>query len=1481
MGGTIRRRIGVSVRLMMSLVLALSMVAVTPHTALAFDGPKQDAYNAQTATGASGDPFRILVTQMGDPQQTRPSAFWSGTGVNAVGGTTSITPFAVTFEQRAGNTVEGDLVSSMSFDMNTDLHEGVPTCGLLFAGDSPVWNIENPSWTYAFRLSPYTAQDTSTGDLRISFAWRGCFATYFDDWEYSFDAVAATANLEDESKRVHPGDTVIMTYYGGYDVNQTSRGTAYSVDFDSTATNNTAGGTSQALGDPAGFTVESVVGDDGYARFAGDNAIKYGGNYTVQKQMAPAQSWDASIAQDRSLMAAIVPNTDGVTYTLSFTGTGEMADYRVDSPAPWMKRYESSITHAIIGDGVTSIGSYALDLENVISVVGGNALSKVDDCALEGAAKLVVVNLSGCALSSVAQNSFGSTAASISTRRTVYVKDGPSAQTMHEGMGSEAKEVTAVAVLNGGTFEESTVFASGELSDTLEKTGFEFVNWTTDADLMHPAVDGWEPMTGGRSFYAHFVTAGPGIGTVDLGYKAPNSNQGIDQTVTLLDVSALPGSNVVNPDVAYYGADGEHYSNEIKTTYNGNDDIVFAFSFSRGARSNGGDGTYQRSFTLPYVSILNEEGETVATWDDGAGKLKLFSTVFDNQDGKTQGDWISAFRVGVEADTLPAGTYTLRFDKGFGANNGISFLGKNVDFKFTVERPETYQLQYGDVAGGKQVVGINFASSSPVDVVVPSEVDGVPIMGIAKEAFKGQALVKTVTLPAGITSVGDEAFSDMSSLEWVKSLSKNPGLPVWGSGVFTHSPEVLLYGFSSASTVRDVSSVYDNVTFAPLDDGVYVNGVAVEKDTSVQLGPDNSSVTVTVFADGQDVTDDYSGYVSNVNAMTHAGTAPRQWHELTAVANGEAELLIRDSSGADFSTVSFEVSGLPYDASTSLDDLTGYQGNGATIMLKDRELQTKLYDETLTVFDDYLIDPVNSEGTTFTLSVGGPGSGWSPDRWDWNRWTDQYFSPNIWLVDAGTGDKVATVGNGLSWITLTNDSDNNVIGVNDGVMTPGKTYTLVAGADMTGHNLAASLQKGVHWTFTVQATDIVALRVADIPEQTQFDVNVPCEPDVAVSMDTPAVTLWNETTESSYEAQGAGTRTLEADRDYSVSYTYDTEAHEGTAVIEGRGQFGGKVEKTFAIVSMTSLQEAIDGAQGIYDATPQSDDGSDVVDGGSYATAPAKASLAAAIESAREASAAATSADDLSTAQQALAQAVRSFTDSLMTAHVDISGLSAAYSNGKVDLEEAKISTSGNDVYATETWVTQVAADELAAALSAACQVIDDPAKTQRKVDGAIDDLNAAVEKFDGEKKRGLKTDFRGLAKAIENAEAMLASTRYSLDGSDVAKSDLWTTEAERNALLMAIGAAQKVLDNPAATQEECNEAAKTLGTAVEGFQDSLRGGLRASEGISQSDDGASPSSTESTALTKTSDEVNGAAFLMISIMAALVAIAARRRIES
>lgn len=204
-------------------------------------------------TGTTSDPYMIITTGnlSGTGAFTAPSKFWGdssqpdGVGI-----------FATTFGQFVGDTTSGKLISSYNFDLSQNKNTNSP-----YPWDG--------TWTYAFRFPAWTMFDTSTGDLRMAFPYKGNFGTYWKDWSYKFDAVSLTSGLS-QDKQIAAGNNIKITYYGNYISSETNRGINYVTNFSATDSN-------------ASATYYATVDGNGYATFSGTNAIQYGGNYLVQK----------------------------------------------------------------------------------------------------------------------------------------------------------------------------------------------------------------------------------------------------------------------------------------------------------------------------------------------------------------------------------------------------------------------------------------------------------------------------------------------------------------------------------------------------------------------------------------------------------------------------------------------------------------------------------------------------------------------------------------------------------------------------------------------------------------------------------------------------------------------------------------------------------------------------------------------------------------------------------------------------------------------------------------------------------------------------------------------------------------------------------------------------------------------------------------------------------------------------------------------
>ena len=718
-------------------------------------------------------------------------------------------------------------------------------------------------------------------------------------------------------------------------------------------------------------------------------------------------TWDVSTAQDGSVQALLFLDdttststsssnagestaSETTSYTLCFQGTGAIRDFLSAAELPYAA-FASNITSVEVEDGITALGSYCCALPSITTVCAGNTLAIVNDYAFDQAESLFAFDFSYCTLTSFASNAFGLQTQSQTTtlQRSVYVRDAASALLV-QAAAQTLSTTMAVAVMNGGHLAAGYEYQAGVLP-TPVKQGYTFSTWTSDEALMHPC-SAWTPVSK-YILYARFAE----IAQVEdpEPYKGA---QGLDQTITLYDTARLP-STVVNSDVLFYGESDTAYQNKFQTSFNGNQQIEFAYGMGRGNNANGGDGSYQISFSVPYISVLDEAGNVVANYNEGNGLLHLAGIVFDGKMDKSTGYSIYAIRLSLDANTLAAGTYTLRFGKDIGANNGISFLGKNVDFTFTVEYPKLYELSYSynDQAKTASVVGVTVSSANTaVDVAIPQTVESptgqlCTVTSIEAGAFANQALVASVDVPASVSAIGNSAFANMSALESVTVRSNsNVALPNWGDDVFTGSgvalgegavgggsgtgegdgtgdgsdagasasPTCYLYGYTT-STCANVAQLYANVTFVPIDNGIYVNGEMLDEKSTLALSPDCTQATITIMQNGTNVTSQYRGYITNTRVASHVGTSFSSWNVIQAVANGTAEIKITSRTGETFATIAIAVTGQSEDASLEPSTCDAYQGNGCTVRLLQVSgaptkggITTVDYDETLTYFSN-------------------------------------------------------------------------------------------------------------------------------------------------------------------------------------------------------------------------------------------------------------------------------------------------------------------------------------------------------------------------------------------------------------------------------------------------------------------------------------------------------------------------------------------------
>ena len=142
-------------------------------------------------------------------------------------------------------------------------------------------------------------------------------------------------------------------------------------------------------------------------------------------------------------------------------------------------------------------------------------------------------------------------------------------------------------------------------------------------------------------------------------------------------------------------------------------------------------------------------------------------------------------------------------------------------------------------------------------------------------------------------------------------------------------------------------------------------------------------------------------------------------------------------------------------------------------------------------------------------------------------------------------------------------------------------------------------------------------------------------------------------------------------------------------------------------------------------------------------------------------------------------------------------------------------------------WVPQAKADDLQKAVESAQQVLADENATQAEVDAAAKAVNDAAAAYNSAKATVGSADFDALTKAIQAAQEDQDSAVVSADGSDVATTDQWVPQSAADALTEAVGAAQAVMENKEAAQEQVDQAVTTLNNAVKAFEAARKPGTK------------------------------------------------------
>jgi len=262
------------------------------------------------------------------------------------------------------------------------------------------------------------------------------------------------------------------------------------------------------------------------------------------------------------------------------------------------------------------------------------------------------------------------------------------------------------------------------------------------------------------------------------------------------------------------------------------------------------------------------------------------------------------------------------------------------------------------------------------------------------------------------------------------------------------------------------------------------------------------------------------------------------------------------------------------------------------------------------------------------------------------------------------------------------------------------------------------------------------------------------------------------------------------------------------------------------LVDRVALGTAINVADTSLAATAESVDGSDIALTAYWTTPEARQDFEDAIAAARDV------LDDEDATPEQIVAAASALADARKVFYaarergtsetaVDRTALGGAIATANALLAATRESADGGDIEPGEYWTTYTVRVALTVAIGYAQDVYDDEDATQVQIDEAVSTLCVARQTFCDLRVRGTfatTVDRTALAVAIAVAEALLAATRESADGSNVATTAYWTTATVHGTFADAIAAARNVYYDAGAAQPAIDDAAETLAGAETTF---------------------------------------------------------------
>ena len=195
------------------------------------------------------------------------------------------------------------------------------------------------------------------------------------------------------------------------------------------------------------------------------------------------------------------------------------------------------------------------------------------------------------------------------------------------------------------------------------------------------------------------------------------------------------------------------------------------------------------------------------------------------------------------------------------------FVSKDEPVTDDPSLPEGTQATFDDDTGGYEITSFGEHSDEPKDIVIPSEINGVPVTAIGRRAFMGRQDINSITIPSSVKEIGSQTFTNSS----VSKLILNEGIETIGMSAFYNTdiaatesnPLVLPDSLTSIGTAAfgsspNIEKVVFGANITKIGDRAFENsgltGELIIPATVTEIGQgafqNSDSITKLIFEDG-------------------------------------------------------------------------------------------------------------------------------------------------------------------------------------------------------------------------------------------------------------------------------------------------------------------------------------------------------------------------------------------------------------------------------------------------------------------------------------------------------------------------------------------------------------------------------------------------------------------------------------------------------